>query len=109
MENNSESPVEQRLRQLEKEKAALLRGDKRLEAFNWLPSASDPTASREKLLGNNNLLLQIIRELKGLVTDQHRIHHEKVDELTRCWKYIKQLEAEVKNQDDEGEEWKRGH
>jgi hypothetical protein len=108
MENNSELVVEQRLKQLRKDKAALLRGDKRLEVFNSLPSAIDPTASREESLRTNNLLLAIVRELKALVTDQHRIHHNNVDELIGCLKYIKQLEAAVKNQDDEGEEWKRG-
>lgn len=108
MENNSESVVEQRLKQLRKDKAALLRGDKRLQVFNSLPSVCDPTASRDELLKTNDLLLAIVSELKSLVTDQHRVIHGNVDELTRCWKYIKRLEAEVKNRDDEGEEWKRG-
>lgn len=108
MEDNNESFVENRLEQLKKAKAALLCGNKRLEVFNSLPSACDPSASREELLGNNNLLLEIVRELKGLAADQQRVIHANVEELTCCWKHIKLLEAELKNQDDEGEEWKRG-
>lgn len=108
MDNKNESIVEQRLGELKKTKAALLRGNRKLEIFNSLPSAIDPAAPREELLGNYNLLLQIIGELKELVTDQHGVIHRNVDELTRCWKYIRHLEDEVKNQDDEGEEWKRG-
>ena len=107
MKNNNESSAENRLEQLKMAKAALLRGNKRLEVFNSLSSAIDPTASREELLETNGLLLEIVRELKTLVTDQHGMIHANVDELTRCLKYIKQLESEVKNQDD-GEEWKRG-
>ena len=71
MEDNNESSAENRLEQLKKAKAALLRGNKRLEVFKSLSTAIDPAATREELLETNGLLLEIVRELKTLVTDQH--------------------------------------